>query len=238
MRYFLINQATGHFDHKYRITARIYGEAEAQKLESKSSAQVEEDEYDLKRSQFYQEIYLTVHGFLFPGIPEHYPLKKKMVMAKANSTFGTSWDILLIILSILACAMYVAGLHVVSYEAVNNMAIIEIIITQFFTVDFTFNWFTANSQVDFFANPMTWVDLLTILPVYITLAATDTKNLKFSIFRFLRILRLIRILRAFRLLKGLSGVKRQLITLILTVLSLIFLAAGIGFTHTIFPILF
>jgi len=40
-------------------------------------------------------------------------------------------------------------------------------------------------------------------------------------------LRLIRILRAFRLLRGLSGVKRQIFVLILTLMSLIFLAAGI-----------
>ena len=61
--------------------------------------------------------------------------------------------------------------------------------------------------------------------MYLGLYLDDQPN--FAIFRFVRVLRLIRILRAFRLLSGLSGVKRQLITLVLTLLSLIFLASGI-----------
>eukprot|EP00602_Paraphysomonas_sp_CaronLab_P008705 CAMPEP_0185036716 /NCGR_PEP_ID=MMETSP1103-20130426/30072_1 /TAXON_ID=36769 /ORGANISM="Paraphysomonas bandaiensis, Strain Caron Lab Isolate" /LENGTH=1063 /DNA_ID=CAMNT_0027574349 /DNA_START=301 /DNA_END=3492 /DNA_ORIENTATION=- len=72
---------------------------------------------------------------------------------------------------------------------------------------------------------MTIVDVLTIFPVYVSLATGSDVNL--SIFRFIRILRLVRVLRTFRLLGGLSGLKRQLITLSLTLISLVFMAAGV-----------
>lgn len=193
-------------------------------MQSKGTENNDMDEDELKRSQYYQELYQYFHAFVFPNIPEHYPLKKKLVLAKASTTFGNFWDIFGIMLSLLACAMYVAGLSYIDIYSVKVINVIEIIITQFFLIDFLFNWFTAHTSFAFFLNPMTAVDLLTILPVYIKLAIGRTKG--FSTFRFLRILRLARILRAFRLLKGLTGVQRQLITLILTVLSLIFLASG------------
>jgi hypothetical protein len=195
-----------------------------QKLHSKDTENNEIDEEGLKRSQYYLELYQSIHAFIFPNIPEHYPLKKKMVLAKANTVFGNFWDIFGILLSLLACAMYVAGLSYVDLYSVRVINVIEIIITQFFLLDFLFNWFTAHTSLSFFLNPMTAVDLLTIAPVYVKLAIGRTKG--FSSLRFLRILRLARILRAFRLLKGLTGVQRQLITLVLTVLSLIFLASG------------
>jgi hypothetical protein len=197
-------------------------------LSSNTEEDEEEESRDIRKKSNVSKIndfYSRIHAWLFPGMPEHYPLKKKLLLAKANSTLGTAWDFSLIFMSLFACTLYVAGLYDSSYEAVQVYNMAEIIYTEFFLVDFSFNWFTCQSSYRFFTDPLTIVDVLTIAPVYIGLAAGNKTNL--AIFRFVRILRLIRILRAFRLLAGLSGIRRQMITLVLTLLSLIFLASGI-----------
>jgi len=148
-------------------------------------------------------------------------------MAKQASSFGTAWDVSQIIFSIVACGMYVAELGGTSYDDMKVYGLIELILTQFFLIDFIFNWFVTHSTLSYMMEPMVIVDVLTILPVYISLLDIGSGQANLSIFRFVRILRLIRILRAFRMLRGLSGVKKQLITLVLTLLSLIFLASGI-----------
>lgn len=171
------------------------------------------------------DLYSRFHAWFFPGMPEHYPLAKKLLILKASSSFGTLWDFSLIFMSLIACAFYVASLYESTYQAVQIYNLAEIIYTEFFLVDFLFNWFTCANAFKFFTDPLTIVDILTIAPVYIGLIFSSKTNL--SIFRFVRILRLIRVLRAFRLLAGLSGVRKQIITLVLTLLSLIFLASGI-----------
>ena len=173
------------------------------------------------------ELYTTIHSFVFPGLPEHYPLKKKMLISKTNSFFGAAWDINQVILSLVACALYVAELYSPNYDAIQWYGLLEMIFTQFFLVDFLFNWYISPGFFSYFLDPLVLVDVLTIAPIYINMIIDGGQKANLSIFRFVRILRLIRILRAFRLLSGMSGVKRQLITLVLTLLSLIFLASGI-----------
>lgn len=58
-------------------------------------------------------------GWLFPNMPEHYPLHKKLYQAKAGSMIGKMWDVLLIFMSILACAIYVSETYLATYEAVH-----------------------------------------------------------------------------------------------------------------------
>ena len=128
-----------------------------------------------------------------------------------------------IFLSVLTCGMYIAETYSTGYNERKLYSNVEMVVTQFFLVDFVFNWFTAVDTKTFFTSLMTIVDILTIFPLYIGIATGNEVN----IFRFIRILRLIRVLRTFRLLGSLSGLKRQLITLTLTLLSLIFMAAGI-----------
>ena len=194
---------------KNTLSRRIYGVDEPEESEDKG-----EDEEAAKNtlSAMFSELYVHIHGYVFPGLPEHYPLKKKLVMAKQASTFGTAWDISQIIFSIAACGMYVAELGGTTYDDMKIFGLIELILTQFFLIDFIFNWFVTHSTVSYFMEPMVIVDVLTIVPVYISLLEIGSGQANLSIFRFVRILRLIRILRAFRMLRGLSGVKRQLIT--------------------------
>lgn len=165
----------------------------------------------------------SLQSILFPGLPEHYPLRKKVAITKANSLTGMIWDILLILLSVVACLTYVVDTYLSSYQQSQNVLMIELVITQFFSVDFFLHWYIDGS-VRYLFNSMVIIDLVTILPVYITLGIDTSTRLGFL--RFVRILRLIRVFRTFKVLRNLSGIKRQIISLVLTLLSMTFLAAG------------
>mmetsp|Transcript_19518 Transcript_19518/g.28071 ORF Transcript_19518/g.28071 Transcript_19518/m.28071 type:complete len:1196 (+) Transcript_19518:99-3686(+) len=163
--------------------------------------------------------------WMLPGRPSHVAMKRKVMQYKQISKWGKFWDIMQIFLSVLTCCLYIAETYTPGYNEHQLYKWNEIVVTQFFLLDFIFNWFTAINTKIFFQNIMTIVDVLTIVPVYISFSTGSAVNL--SIFRFIRILRLVRVLRTFRLLGDLSGLKRQLITLSLTLLSLSFMAAGI-----------
>jgi hypothetical protein len=159
---------------------------------------------------------------------DYHTFKHAILHIKYNTIYGLWWDVLLVVLSLVACAIYVMETYWASYRALQAYTLIENVITQFFLVDFLFGWMAAHSTRVYFLKLFSWVDLATIAPVYINymLSGTDGgPNL--SILRFLRILRLIRILKTFRLLGGMSGVKRQTVTLSLALISLVFLAAGV-----------
>jgi hypothetical protein len=151
-------------------------------------------------------------------------LKKQVIDFKYNTIYGTYWDILQVFISILSCAIFVSETYVSTYHSVQLYNLIEQIITQIFMIDFLLSWFVSFRSSTYFSSPMTWVDIITILPSYL-IYLQNTPDL--STLRFVRILRLIRILRTFRLLGGFSGVKKQMITICLLILSLTFLAAGI-----------
>ena len=74
-------------------------------------------------------------AWLFPHMPEHYPLSKKLFMAKSQSVSGKLWDVLLIVMSLLACAIYVSETYTDSWESVQIYGYIEIVVTQFFAAD-------------------------------------------------------------------------------------------------------
>jgi len=162
----------------------------------------------------------------FPGLPDHYPLRKKISITKNNSSVGSLWDILQIVLSVVTCAMYIADSYTTNYTTAYIFLLVELIITQLFMIDFLLNWY-LDSTLNYLWQPLSLIDEFTILPVYITLGTDSTAAANLGFLRFVRILRLVRIFRTFKALRNLSGIKRQLLSLILTLLSMTFLAAGL-----------
>lgn len=96
--------------------------------------------------------------------------------------------------------------------------------------------------MDYALSKMSIIDLLTIIPVFIELILFDL-NLNLNFFRILRILRIVRILRMFRALKDdnedhdfkdlrlavdTSGINKQIMILIMTIFSVLFIGAGIA----------
>lgn len=167
---------------------------------------------------------------LFPFISLHQTLmKQKLSLLKSSTIAGKAWDTLTLVLSIFACAAYISETYTSSFETVQVFATMEVTLTQIFLVDFVFNALCASTLTSYLLSGWTWVDVLTIAPVYIDLALHRRKkrSINLQVFRFIRILRLVRIPRMFKLLRGLSGVRRQAIEFGLTMLSLVFMSAGL-----------
>lgn len=153
---------------------------------------------------------------------------KRSILHFRNTIFGAWWDILLVIMSMMACVMYVMETYWSTYNSIQIYTFIENVITQFFLFDFILGWVASRSTRIYFSKLLTWIDLATITPVYINYMTSGTDaGPNLSILRFLRILRLIRVLKTFRLLGGMSGVKRQTVTMSLALISIVFLAAGV-----------
>jgi len=159
---------------------------------------------------------------------DYHTFKHGVLHVKYNTVWGLWWDVLLVLFSLVACAIYVMETYWATYNALQAYTLIENVITQFFLLDFLLGWIAAHSSRIYFSKSFTWIDLATIAPVYLNYVLSgSTSSPNLSLLRFLRILRLIRILKTFRLLGGMNGVKRQTVTLSLALVSLIFLAAGI-----------
>lgn len=166
----------------------------------------------------------SLSSYFFPDLPEHYPLRKKLSISKSNSVMGDLWDSFQLVLSLTACVMYIAETYGIPYQDVKYFNGLEIAITQLFFIDFLFNWYLSGT-ISFLYRPMSLLDIVTILPVYLTLA-TETYATRLGFLRFARILRLSRIFRTFKAIKKITGVKKQILTLSLIFLSMSFLAAG------------
>ena len=70
-----------------------------------------------------------------------------------------------------------------------------------FTLEFVARFATCPCRVQFFKEAMTWVDMLSIMPLYIRFANPKTK------LDFLFVLRLVRIFRLFRFFRTMSGMQ-------------------------------
>ena len=80
------------------------------KLHSKNSTMMKKtslaSEKKLSWVEWIQDIsWSKFEHWLFPNMPEHYPFSKKLALVKAQNRFGKVWDVLLIMLSVLACAV-------------------------------------------------------------------------------------------------------------------------------------
>mmetsp|Transcript_666 Transcript_666/g.1549 ORF Transcript_666/g.1549 Transcript_666/m.1549 type:complete len:1617 (-) Transcript_666:372-5222(-) len=159
---------------------------------------------------------------------DYHTFKHGVLHVKYNTVWGLWWDVLLVLFSLVACAIYVMETYWATYNALQAYTLIENVITQFFLLDFLLGWIAAHSSRIYFSKSFTWIDLATIAPVYLNYVLSgSTSSPNLSLLRFLRILRLVRILKTFRLLGGMNGVKRQTVMLSLALVSLIFLAAGL-----------
>ena len=170
-----------------------------------------------------------VNKTIFCDIPAFYPLKKKIMIYKQTSLFFMGFDMLVIVGSFLLCLNYVCETYDSSYLAQQYYAWSELIFTIVFIFDFFLGWYLfQGTNTAFFMKSYTIVDILTIVPVLIAWGERSGGGTGFfMVFRFLRILRLLNILKAFKEIYGFDELNRQILELSLTILSLVFIAAGL-----------
>lgn len=76
-----------------------------------------------------------------------------------------------------------------------------------FSADFLARLLTCPSLVTFFKTFMTWVDIASVIPLYVNLAIGDKETSVSGTLNFLFVLRLIRIFRLFRFFRTMSGMQ-------------------------------
>ena len=150
--------------------------------------------------------FTAFNHWLFAGIPEHYPLKKKLTLLMTNTQMGMFWDIMLIICSLIASCFYIVETYLdTQYATVQWLHSADTVFTSLFTIDFVLGCMMAPNVFLYVIRLGTLVDLATFVPYYVQLAIQGLK-IKLSIFRFLKIYRLIRIMRLFKSMRNISGV--------------------------------
>lgn len=78
---------------------------------------------------------------------------------------------------------------------------LEYLYCVWFTVEFVARFFACPDKIEYFKSFMTWVDLLSVIPLYISLT-NQVEELD-----FLFVLRLVRIFRLFRFFRTMSGMQ-------------------------------
>lgn len=88
-------------------------------------------------------------------------------------------------------------------------ATFDIIFSISFTVDFIIDFLGTKNKKKFLLETTTFVDILTILPAFVTLI--DTTNLSYSTFvfiGFIRLMKVLRVIRLHRVFKKSSSIKK------------------------------
>jgi hypothetical protein len=165
----------------------------------------------------------SVSQFFFPGVPLHFPLKKKVQLAR-STTSGVIWDNLQFTLTIFSCIIVFLDAYLFSsHRATRVLFGLELAITQVFVVDFALGTYLR-------VNPWTaawdlscWLDFVTILPAYVVLIfKTFTPKVYLVIYFF----RLLRVFRLFKVLRRLAGKNKQILLFGLSLFCFSFFAAG------------
>jgi hypothetical protein len=159
---------------------------------------------------------------MFPGLPEHYSLRKKMLMHRSIANSWAVWDSLQIFFTLLGCGIFIATCYELSYIATRVLRIADVVVTQFYFADFLLDWY-MNASLMYFTDSLAALDLLAMFPVYFMLFQRLNGLLDF--FRCLRILRLVRLVQNLKFMHNTSGINRQTVYLSITLVIIIFLSS-------------
>jgi voltage-gated potassium channel len=171
-----------------------------------------------RRRTFMQRVKLRLLGNIPPGIP----LRQQAALALGASPLGMGWDLLQTLLSLISCVLYVAATYDIRVDGGVDLAF-----TVLFTLDYFIRWYAAANRRTYPFGFFPLVDVLTCAPVYLEFVFAGFGD-GVSFLRFVRILRIMRILRTFKLINNsVSPVLRQILVLVLTIMSMTFLFAGL-----------
>lgn len=171
------------------------------------------------------EILKLIDKLIFPGLPHHFPLRKKVKISRSSTHIGANWDILQISMVPLACIIFVLLSYSPNYFTVRACWYIDMIMTQLLVLDILLNWFVAGTY-DYFLDPLTYVDFATVLPFYVSLVEPSLYEVIFVLI-CLRAFRLSRTFKTFKGMKNMSGVRRQVVQVSVTIFIVSFMAAAI-----------
>ncbi len=144
----------------------------------------------------------------------------------SETSAGKIVDLILLVINIIACAVYVAGTYWKKTTETNETVflVLEIIIVSFFSVEYILRIISADKKIKYIFSFYGIIDLVSILPSFIP---GDE-------FKFLRVLKVLRILRFLRFLETdtfffgkISKFRLQVFRTIFTVFTILFVSAGL-----------
>ncbi|DAZ98735.1 TPA: hypothetical protein N0F65_003791 [Lagenidium giganteum] len=130
-------------------------------------------------------------------------------------------SVLLVIISVVQSYQ-----HDISDAEKTAVRYFEFISNIFFTFDYLLHLYAAEERMRFIVSPMGIIDLLTIIPTYISFFITDV-NAPIEFFRIARVFRALSVLRLYRVISSYRGYDYELAVLIFSTFTLIFVAASV-----------
>lgn len=176
---------------------------------------------------------------LFPSIPNHYPLRKKIQLSLQSTWTGSVYLLSQDINSILLCFSYVIVSYARTLNLVKTFLVFEIIVTQYCAFDFVLNWYIDGTW-SYLIMPFSLLDLLTLLPTYYVLVKMLPFELKFNDFlgSIIQLFKVLRILRLFKLMRFKGKWNKQVSRFTTILVSIIFITSGVvEFLSTTYPAL-
>lgn len=75
----------------------------------------------------------------------------------------------------------------------DGLSVLEIVCSSFFTLEFLMRVIFCPSKLFFFKRPMNWIDLISILPFYVSFLTEDEKVKMFLVIRVMRLFRFVKL---------------------------------------------
>ena len=128
-----------------------------------------------------------------------------------NAVWGMRWDVLQALLASLSCLLYIWGTYLPPGQCSTVLPAgfeqtFELVATLFFIADYILSLFLAKRRIMHMLSPVTFAELLTILPVFLHMALvediTECNSSTFAFGRFLRLARFLRIVRVAKFMRG------------------------------------
>lgn len=177
-----------------------------------------------------------IERLLFPNLPDHYSLAKKLYIVKYNSPAGRWYSILVEAFSVLLCLDFLVQGRTHSYRAVQSLFYLETILVLGIVIDSFVSCFISRLYIRSLNFAL---DLVTVFPTLFVLffVIVAGKRLNYFEYEYMSLMKLVRVLRMFRTLSLFKlRFQRILFKLVLTFASLTFIASG--FLHlfeNVFP---
>ena len=170
-----------------------------------------------------------------------YFLDDTSLLKRYISSIGMIGDLFEIIITIAACVEYVAATYLEnSYTSLFQT--LDLAVATTFLVDWIVHLIISDNKREFLTSYGSLIDYLTIIPVYAELFG-NALGVRINFLRVLRVFRALRILRLFKTLDAIaaededsnklkytvdtSGISKQILITSITLLSVLFISAGI-----------
>ena len=150
----------------------------------------------------------------------------------AQTSWGYVLDVTQAVLSLISVSLFIAASYRPPSEPEPTWAMaLELVLTLYFLVDYGARFYMSKDRLSYYFSLSSLLDYITIIPGLVSIAISDSAfdSQAWVVARTLRVFRIFRVVRMMRVvsLSPGSSLQRQIAFLVVTVLAMVFCAAGI-----------